>query len=492
MKYRAAGVAVMALMLLAALCASIWQPDSPYRRVHQHMTARQPDAGCDCDGTGLCSHLPLVILETGGVEIPGKPTGKLDAFGQELYTLAADGRDIIDASLCVIDNPDGNNHPQDAAALTTAAEIRVRGHSSRHFAKSSYQLDFVDEQGTAAPAEVMGMAAHSEWVLYGPCLDKSLVRNYMWYNISGEIMEWAPNVRYCELILNGEYQGLYLMTETITDGENGRLNLSTTARNTTATGYLLRSDRTTEEDLGGVRDIFSYLERTQPLITDVRIRYPKRSDLTEALRRDIELDYAAFEKALYSYDYDTDNYGYWHFIDVDNFVDYYLINEFTVNVDMGYYSHYLYKDLEGKYKLAVWDFNNTCDNYIEDRFPPETLEMASRPLYYMLTKHEGFAQQVLARYDALRQTVLSEEYLMTYIDDTLAFLGPAVERNNRRWQELMTQWAPLEPAERNLYSHEEAVEQLKTWLCERGRWLDENFHTLQQYSHPSRNKAYDH
>ena len=56
----------------------------------------------------------------------------------------------------------------------------------------------------------------------------------------------------------------------------------------------------------------------------------------------------------------------------------------------------------------------------------------------------------------------------------------------------MTQWAPLEPAERKLYSHEEAVEQLKTWLCERGRWLDENFHTLQQYSHPSRNKAYDH
>ena len=61
-----------------------------------------------------------------------------------------------------------------------------------------------------------------------------------------------------------------------------------------------------------------------------------------------ELDYAAFEKALYSYDHDTEDYGYWNFIDEDNFVDYYLINEFSLNIDAGRYSTYLYKDIGGR------------------------------------------------------------------------------------------------------------------------------------------------
>ena len=56
----------------------------------------------------------------------------------------------------------------------------------------------------------------------------------------------------------------------------------------------------------------------------------------------------------------------------------------------------------------------------------------------------------------------------------------------------MTQWEPLIPVSRNVYSTEEAAEQLKEWLYERGLWLDENIHTIQQYCHPSRNKVYDH
>ena len=43
------------------------------------------------------------------------------------------------------------------------------------------------------------MDPHHEWVLHGPFLDKTLIRNYMWYNIAGEIMDYAPNVRFCEV-----------------------------------------------------------------------------------------------------------------------------------------------------------------------------------------------------------------------------------------------------------------------------------------------------
>lgn len=492
MKYRVIGTLAAVLMLLTVLLTSAWSDEGPANRVHQHLTARQPDAGCDCDGSELCTHLPLVLIDTGGQEIPGKVTGQTDDFGETINTLAADGRDVIDVSFVVVDNQTRNNHPSDEATLTTTAQIRVRGHSSRLFEKSPYQLDFVDENGEAAPAAVMGMPAHSEWVLYGPYLDKSLVRNYMWYNIAGEVMEWAPNVRYCELILNGEYRGLYLMVETITDGEDCRLNLSTTEQNVKTTGYLLRGDRTTQEDLGGQRDIYTYLERMLTLRTDILIKYPGRSSLTQELRQEIELDYAAFEKALYSYDYDTDDYGYWNYIDVDNFVDYFLINEFSLNVDAGRYSTYIYKDLSGKFKLAVWDFNNACDNFPTDPLTPDQINMVSHTWYFMLCKSEDFVERLLDRYDELRASVLNETYLLNYIDETLAYLGPAVERNNQRWNDAMTQWEPLTPVERNLHSHEEAVDQLKEWLYERGIWLDENIHTIRQNCHPSRTKVYDH
>ena len=492
MKYKITGIAMAVVMFICALAASTIEADEDTNRVHQHLTARQPDEGCDCDGSELCTHLPLVIIDTDGQEIPGSVTEERDAYGEALYETAADGSDVINVNVSIIDNENGNNHPSDEAQVTTLSEIRKRGHSSRRFEKAPYLLNFVDENGEGNPLSVMGMGAHSDWVLYGPYLDKSLVRNYMWYNIAGEIMEWAPNVRYCELIINGQYEGLYLMVETITNGNDCRLNLSDEVYGTSVTGYLLRGDRSTEEDVDGIRDIYTYMERTFTIGTDIEIRYPKKANLTEEMRKQIELDFAEFEKALNSYDHDTVDYGYWHYIDEDNFVDYFLINEFSINMDAGDYSTYIYKDMTGKYKMAVWDFNNACDNYVEAETGDDIMVMYSKPLFYMLTKSERFVEKIIERYYELRETFFSDEYLLNYIDETLEYLGPAIERNNERWSEAMEEWEPLKPASRNLYSHEEAVEQLKEWLVGRGHWLDENIHTIRQHSHYSRNKTYNH
>lgn len=269
MKYRTLGAVMTVVMLLSISAISFYTPENPKQRVHQHLTARGPDAGCNCGGTELCTHLPLVIIDTGGQTIPGEVTGETDAYGETINTLAEDGRDVMDVQLSIIDNQNQNNHPSDVAAVTTISEIRIRGHASRLFEKAPYRLNFVDENGEDRDLEVMGMSAHSDWVLYGPYMDKSLVRNYLWYNIAGEIMEWAPNVRYCELILDGEYRGLYLMVETITDGDGCRLDLRDDAYGTSVTGSLLRGDRTTEDDLDGIRDIYSYLERTLSLRSDI-------------------------------------------------------------------------------------------------------------------------------------------------------------------------------------------------------------------------------
>ena len=148
--------------------------------------------------------------------------------------------------------------------------------------------------------------------------------------------------------------------------------------------------------------------------------------------------------------------------------------------------------MDGKLKLCVWDFNNACDNFPDDEMTPSGFALSERVWFFMLFKNQAFVEQVIDRYWELRETVFSSEYISEYIDEVLEYLGPAVQRNNERWAESITEWEPLIPEERNDHSQTEAVERLKHWLYERIEWLDKHIEALRQYSHPSRNKAYNH
>ena len=172
MKYKVFGIAMAVLMLVCALAATAAEAkEGPYR-VHQHLTARQPDAGCDCGGTELCTHLPLVIIDTGGEEIPGIPIG-VDANDENIYSTTADGESMLPVQISILDNETRNHHPSDTPDLENAGLIRVRGRSSRHFDKHNYLLRFTDDDGTYADHEVMGMDAHYEWRGVGPQQDKN-------------------------------------------------------------------------------------------------------------------------------------------------------------------------------------------------------------------------------------------------------------------------------------------------------------------------------
>ena len=354
-------------------------------------------------------------------------------------------------------------------------------------------IRFTDTDGSYADHEVMGMEAHYEWALYGPYLDKSLIRNYMWYNIAGEIMDYAPNVRFCEVIINGEYQGLYLMTETITNGEDSRVNVSEPIENTTATGYVLRMDRGSNTAVKNINNFTYYTYRIDRLHgIMINIVYPRSGDLTQEMADAIEQELSDFEKTIYSYDYDSYLHGYQTWIDVDSFVDYFILNEFTANYDAGTLSTYLYKDISEAYKLCIWDFNSACDNYVQSTTSPQHFEMQDTVWYFMLTKDEAFVKRIINRYHMLRKHWLSDEYIENYIDETIAYLGDAVDRNFEVWGYTFEEYQPLEPEERNPGSYEEAVQQLKDFCFERGAWMDENIDILQQYSHLSKNKKFNH
>ena len=94
MKFRCIGAIAAILVLIAAIGATALDHEDPDWRVHQHRTARQPDAGCTCDGFQLCTHLPLVVIETGGEEIPGAPAYDKDGHGIG-FTQTEDGEAML-------------------------------------------------------------------------------------------------------------------------------------------------------------------------------------------------------------------------------------------------------------------------------------------------------------------------------------------------------------------------------------------------------------
>ncbi|MGN0405596.1 MAG: CotH kinase family protein [Bariatricus sp.] len=488
MKYRIWGASACIAVILACVLFTSLTGETKEKRYHQHLETQEKEA-CSHGEDVFCTHLPLVEIDTEGQKIPGKNI--LGENGEILGQVTTeDGQDEIHGEIRIIDNETTNNHVEDEPALESSMRIHVRGNSSRSFDKSNYSIRLEDENGDSNPQCVMGMDAHHEWILHGPFLDKTLMRNYMWYNIAGEFMDYAPNVRFCEVFVNGEYQGLYVMMESITSGEgNSRLDFSVNKKENTYTGYVLRLDRGSENEKKNIDTFSQYTLRT---LNNINIVYPGTKKLTPELQKDIIQDFSKFEKALYSYDFDNNKYGYKAMIDVDSFVDYFLINEFTCNYDAGAYSTYIYKSIDGKFRMCIWDFNSCCDNYQEEPMMTHGFQMQNVVWYFMLTKDEDFAERMISRYQELRKTWLSEEFLDQYIDDVIDYLGDAIDRNYEKWgYTFETRYDMLQPAERNPHSYSEAVMDMKEFIHERGEWMDENIETMLQYSSESKVKKFE-
>lgn len=476
MKYKIIAITLVALLLGVIACGSVMPRimKTENDRYHQHLEAEEKTA-CRHEGDVFCTHLPVIVIDTGGVEIPGK--AYLDENGDSHYTTTPEGEEEITATVSILDGEECHNHLSDQAAVSTLARVRVRGNSSRHFIKLGYSLNFVDETDANVSHSVMGMDPHHEWVLHGPILDKTLIRNYVWYNVAGEVMDYAPNVRFCEAFINGEYMGLYLMVESVTAGDNdSRLQLSINRKNNTFTGYCLRVDDGSNE-IKDLNTFSMYTYQTEGVVDSV---YPGTSNLTPEMKARIQKDFSAFERILYSGDYNDPRYGYEAYIDVDSFVDYFILNEFSSNYDAGARSTYIYKEVGGPYKLCVWDFNSALDNYQEQAVDPEMFLLQNRVWFNALIQDGRFTERVIQRYRELRETYLSEEYLNQYIDETIAYLGDAIDRNNERWDEDFD-YDLLSPPERNPDSYEEAVQDMKQYIHVRGEWMDENIDMLRQY-----------
>lgn len=371
---------------------------------------------------------------------------------------------------------DGNGEERSVFSTPNSiyrATIKYRGASSySKFDKKQYRIKFYkNKKDSAKEVSLAGMGANSEWVLNGPYLDKTLIRNKLVYDLARELNGWAPDTRFVELFVDGEYQGVYLAVEPVTNGES-RLRLAEFGLLSGETAYIVNRDRidtgSEEIDTWGKTNGYTY--------NALYIRYPSKNKITEKQKEYIQKDISEFEQALYGKNFNDKRIGYQAYIDMDNWVDYFIINEFAMNYDAGNLSTYLYKELDGKLQLAVWDFNNGFDNYQWFRTETDVLHTVENSWFQRLRQDEAFRERVCERYVQLRKTTLSDEHIAEKIASYQEELGEAVDRNFKVWgysfKENLLAGTSKEGTSRNIRSYEEAMKQLTDTIRERLAYLD--------------------
>lgn len=417
------------------------------------------------------SNLPIVVINTDGVSIPNEPK--------------------IDATMGIIYNGEGQmNYISDPFnEFYGTIGIEIRGSSSSTFPKKSWGLETRGPDSTNYNVSIFNWPADNDWILYAPYSDKSLLRNVITYKLGNDLGRYAPRTKLCEVILNGEYQGVYVFTEKIKINP-GRVNIhkmdsTDVSDQAISGGYIFKIDKTTA---GGIIAWTSPFLQAPPstFYTKYQVHDPAYDEINAQQLNYIQNYVTQFETALSGVNFSDPVLGYEPFIDVGSFVDFMLINEITKNVDGYRISTFYYKQhiSEGGKIVAgpIWDFNlaignaNYCDGGLtsgwEINYNSICGGQLSNPFHWTrLVQDPDFTHQLNCRWQELRQTKFHKDTLMNYIDSMANYLQDASSRNFTKWQTLGTYLWPNNFVG-NTYSEE--IDYLKNWLLARIDWMDAN------------------
>lgn len=371
--------------------------------------------------------------------------------------------------------------------LDTDIIINIRGQSSLFYPKKQYTIRLVDENNMENPKELLGMPSHDKWVLNGSYSDKSLLRNYIAYKMGRQIMEYAPGTRFVEVYLNDSngktltfdenYMGVYLLTEKIERDKN-RVHISKNNDKYKDISFIIARDKVKIGDTVLQSD-WDKLEEEYIMIpqnilkmrTKFTVIYPNQKNITEIHTKKI-IDYInEFEYSLRSNKFNDRKEGYAKYIDIDSFIKYAIINEITKNIDGGEVSTYFYKDLGGTMKAGpVWDFDQSLGNTsVKEVNEPTGFRMFNTIWYDRLFQDEYFANRYKIMYKKYRNTIWTDANIHKMIDEALLELGPAIERNQRKWYK-----------KSSIEDYDKEVEDIKKFLKERFSWIDHNINLIKR------------
>lgn len=414
--------------------------------------------------------LPLMVVDVFISSIPDEPkvTGDMK---------------LIDNGPAVPNKPDDPGNVYDGKI-----GIEGRGQTSQSlFEKIGYGFETRNADGANNNVSLLGLPEENDWVLHGPYSDKSLLRNAMAYRFGRLMMDYAPRTRFVELMINGDYKGVYILTEKIKRDKNrvdiAKLKPEDNTGDQLTGGYILKIDKLNGEE--------SFISDHAPINATAGqsiafgFHDPKPSEITNQQKNYIENWMDDFEDVLQSQFFNDPISGYAKYIDQASFIDYFLINELTKNADAYRISTYLYKDrdsIDSKLHMGpIWDYNLGFGN-VDYCTGPETTGWVYNfnyacpqdfwlvPFWWnRLLRDTSFSVQVKDRWQELRSGALSNTAVSNSIDSMKTVIGPAADRNFQRWP-ILSDYVWPNPFVRGSYDAE--VQHLDDWLRDRMAWMD--------------------
>lgn len=371
--------------------------------------------------------------------------------------------------------------------------IEFRGSSSQSMMpKKSYGFETWDVNGNAIDSSLLGMPKESDWILSASYSDKSLMNNYMTYDLARMMGWYAPRCQYVELVINGQYQGVYILMEKI-KRENDRVDIANLQPtdiygDDVTGGYIIKIDKTTGAGGGGWTS--PYAPDTNVNGQAIFFQYEEPNDLVIVPQQEayIQAYVDSFETALAGPNFADTAIGYAHYINVNSFVDYFLLNELSRNVDGYRLSTYLYKDkFSNGGKLVIgpaWDYDiawanaNYCRGSDTSGWAIDFARTCPNdnwqiPFWWdRLLQDTNFQNKVRCRWEELSQTILSTNYLLNYTDSMETYVTEGAGRNFVRWPILGVQVWPNPSPVPTTYVGE--VNELQTWITRRWNWMNAN------------------
>ena len=390
-----------------------------------------------------------------------------------------------------------NNEDQELNFLTDSYTdydgligIERRGNGTQQFAKVSYGFETRKEDGSNNNVSLLNMPKENDWILYGPFLDKSLIRTNLIYHLGNQMGYYASRTRFCELIVNDDYLGLYILQEKIKVDKN-RVDIKKFSDDDTdpsSGGYLFQINVGWSPEIGWESPEFYVDDELRQ--SHYIVRYPKPEESTNEQKEYIKNLFTDFETAFYNaeapYIYDA----YEPYIDVNTFIDLFIMNEFTKNPDGYRLSTYLHKDadeIDGKIKAGpFWDYNFGFANYVESEKNTEDWVYDNHwwglydsvPFWWdKFLEDKFFVTQLQKRWEMWRSQIINEDYLFTTIDQFVSEIDEARKRNYKRWPVLD------QPIEFPWYvwdEYSEDIDFMKKWIENRIAWLDQEFLKMAQ------------
>jgi len=335
--------------------------------------------------------------------------------------------------------------------------IKGRGNSTWGLPKNPYALKL------DAKDEILGMPKHKRWCLLADYYDPSYLRNNLVFWIGNKLsnLDWTPRTREVNLILNGKYCGQYLLTEQIKIDKN-RVNVDDD-------GFLMEIDNHATNP-----------DETDPYFTVTHIHRPIAIKDYDELPGSIEYITNFVTQAdalLFSENYlDAEN-GWKSMIDMNSFVEWYIVNEITKNNDSLFFSS-CYMNLKKGEKLKMgplWDYDLSMGNYLywgtDASSPinnPEGFYIRDVEWYSRMFTDPEFVAAVKYRFN---QYYDSRQEIFNEIDNI-------VKATNKAYSYDFDLWWRNGFADNSSDFRNQKASFLKDWLSKRLNWLKTEFNKM--------------